>query len=128
MLLQLEDDQQFFLETTTRFLADKASVATVRGLRDDPAGFDAEPDPDDALSFPVEGVAARATGHGHLHPVDDHVVKQAIEQAFARTGVDAEAIWEWGTIHRVTSGLYSRHIGFQPFGDLLLAEADRLTG
>lgn len=46
----------------------------------------------------------------------------------ARTGVDATAIWEWGTIHRVVSGLYSRSIGFQPFGDLLLAEADRLTG
>jgi streptomycin 6-kinase len=46
----------------------------------------------------------------------------------ARTGVDVTAIWEWGTIHRVISGVYSRSIGFQPFGDLLLAEADRLTG
>ena len=45
----------------------------------------------------------------------------------ARTGVDATAIWEWGTIHRVIGGLYSRQIGFQPFGDLLLAEADRLA-
>ena len=45
----------------------------------------------------------------------------------ARTGVDATAIWEWGTIYRVTSGLYCRTIGFQPFGDLLLVEADRLT-
>ena len=45
-----------------------------------------------------------------------------------RTGVDVAAIWEWGTVHRVASGLYSRHIGFQPFGDQLLAEADRLTG
>lgn len=45
----------------------------------------------------------------------------------AHTGVDATAIWEWGTIHRVISGLYSRKVGFQPFGDLLLAEADRLT-
>ena len=44
-----------------------------------------------------------------------------------RTGVDTTAIWEWGTIHRVVSGLYSRSIGYQPFGDLLLAEADRLT-
>jgi streptomycin 6-kinase len=46
----------------------------------------------------------------------------------ARTGVDATAIWEWGTIYRVVSGLYCRTIGFQPFGDLLLAEADRVTG
>ena len=45
-----------------------------------------------------------------------------------RTGVAAEAIWDWGTIHRVVSGLYCRQIGFQPFGDLLLAAADRLTG
>jgi streptomycin 6-kinase len=50
------------------------------------------------------------------------------ERLSGRTGVDAAAIWEWGTIHRVISGLYSRQIGFQPFGDLLLAEADRLTG
>ncbi len=45
-----------------------------------------------------------------------------------RTGVDATAIWEWGTIHRVIGGLYSRQIGLQPFGDLLLGEADRLNG
>ena len=44
-----------------------------------------------------------------------------------RTGVDVAAIWEWGTIHRVIGGLYSRKVGLQPFGDLVLAEADRLT-
>jgi streptomycin 6-kinase len=49
------------------------------------------------------------------------------EQLASRTGVDATAIWEWGTIHRVFSGVYACSIGFQPFGDLLLAEADRLT-
>jgi streptomycin 6-kinase len=49
------------------------------------------------------------------------------EQLASRTGVDATAIWEWGTIHRVVSGVYARSIGFQPLGDLLLAEADRLT-
>lgn len=45
----------------------------------------------------------------------------------SRTGVDAVAIWEWGTIHRIIGGLYSRKIGLQPFGDLVLAQADRLT-
>lgn len=44
-----------------------------------------------------------------------------------RTGVDATAIWEWGTIYRVIGGLHSRRVGFQPFGDQLLAHADRLT-
>ena len=43
------------------------------------------------------------------------------------TGVDVTAIWEWGTVHRVASGLYGRSVGFQPFGDLLLAAADRLS-
>jgi streptomycin 6-kinase len=49
------------------------------------------------------------------------------EMLASRTGVDATAIWEWGTIHRVVSGVYASSIGFQPFGSLLLAEADRLT-
>ena len=49
------------------------------------------------------------------------------ERLASRTGVDATAIWEWGTIHRVISGLYAYTIDFQPFGHLLLAEADRLT-
>ncbi|MFE7505235.1 aminoglycoside phosphotransferase family protein [Promicromonospora sp. NPDC057488] len=48
------------------------------------------------------------------------------ERLASRTGVDATAIWEWGTIHRVFSGVYACSIGFQPFGELLLAEADRL--
>ena len=45
----------------------------------------------------------------------------------ARTGVDAAAIWDWGTVHRIMGGLNSARIGFQPFSRLLLAEADRLT-
>ncbi|WP_154796367.1 aminoglycoside phosphotransferase family protein [Occultella kanbiaonis] len=49
------------------------------------------------------------------------------ERLASLTGVDATAIWEWGTIHRVVSGVYACSIGFQPFGGLLLAEADRLT-
>ncbi|WP_163510310.1 aminoglycoside phosphotransferase family protein [Fodinicola acaciae] len=49
------------------------------------------------------------------------------ERLAARTGVDATAIWEWGTIHRVIGGLNGVRVGFQPFGNLLLAEADRLT-
>ncbi|MFD7022437.1 aminoglycoside phosphotransferase family protein [Promicromonospora sukumoe] len=49
------------------------------------------------------------------------------ERLASRTGVDATAIWEWGTIYRVFSGVYACSIGFQPFGELLLAEADRLT-
>jgi streptomycin 6-kinase len=54
-------------------------------------------------------------------------LRDRTERLAARTGVDATAIWEWGTIHRVIGGLNSVRIGFQPFGNLLLAEADRLT-
>jgi streptomycin 6-kinase len=81
----------------------------------DPAGLRAEPACD-------LGTIMRC------NPDSGDDLRARAERLAARTGVDATAIWEWGTIHRVTSGLYSRSIGFQPFGDLLLAEADRLTG
>jgi alkylation response protein AidB-like acyl-CoA dehydrogenase len=42
MLLELTDDQEFFRETTARFLDDKVPVAEVRRLRNDPGGFDAD--------------------------------------------------------------------------------------
>jgi alkylation response protein AidB-like acyl-CoA dehydrogenase len=40
MKLQLTSDQEFFRETASRFLDEHASVAAVRALRHDPAGFD----------------------------------------------------------------------------------------
>jgi alkylation response protein AidB-like acyl-CoA dehydrogenase len=40
MQLELTDDQQFFRDTTARFLDEQAPVAELRRLRDDPVGFD----------------------------------------------------------------------------------------
>src|SRR5688572_17376133 len=40
MLLQLSSDQEFFRDTTRRFLDDHVPAAEVRRLRDEPAGFD----------------------------------------------------------------------------------------
>jgi alkylation response protein AidB-like acyl-CoA dehydrogenase len=40
MLLNLSEDQQFFRETTDRFLTEQAPPDTLRELRQDPAGFD----------------------------------------------------------------------------------------
>jgi alkylation response protein AidB-like acyl-CoA dehydrogenase len=40
MLLQLSSDQEFFRDTTLRFLGDQVPVGEVRRLRGDPAGFD----------------------------------------------------------------------------------------
>lgn len=36
----------------------------------------------------IEGLRARAQGQGKMHPADDHVVKQAVEQRLSATGVD----------------------------------------
>src|SRR5215472_6459868 len=40
MLPTLSDDQEFFRETTDRFLTEQVPRFVVRGLRDDPDGFD----------------------------------------------------------------------------------------
>ncbi len=40
MLLELSADQEFFRETTARFLSEQVPVGALRRLRDDPAGFD----------------------------------------------------------------------------------------
>jgi streptomycin 6-kinase len=44
----------------------------------------------------------------------------------AATGCDRTAIWEWGTIERVLSGLWCRVVDHQPHGDKQLADAERL--
>lgn len=42
MELELSDDQEFFRQTTRKFLAAECPIATVRSLEDDPAGFTPE--------------------------------------------------------------------------------------
>jgi alkylation response protein AidB-like acyl-CoA dehydrogenase len=42
MLLELSSDQEFFRETTERFLREQVPVTELRRLRHDPAGFDRE--------------------------------------------------------------------------------------
>ena len=44
-----------------------------------------------------------------------------------RCGRDAEAIWEWGVVERVSTGLLATKIGLQPVGGQMLAVADRLA-
>ncbi|WP_433162603.1 aminoglycoside phosphotransferase family protein [Kribbella sp. CA-247076] len=80
----------------------------------DPAGLRAEPACD-------LGTIVRCTPD-----LGDDLRARTVRLA-SRTGVDATAIWEWGTIHRVFSGVYATSINFQPFGHQLLTEADRLT-
>jgi alkylation response protein AidB-like acyl-CoA dehydrogenase len=42
MLQEVNSDQRFFLETTVRFLEERAPVSELRRLRDDPLGFDTD--------------------------------------------------------------------------------------
>ena len=42
------------------------------------------------------------------------------------TGLDADAIWEWGVVERVSTGLLGTRVGLQPVAREMLAAADRL--
>jgi streptomycin 6-kinase len=45
-----------------------------------------------------------------------------------RTGLDAVAIWEWGVVERVASGLHCEQIDLQPLGRETLAAAEAVAG
>ena len=45
----------------------------------------------------------------------------------ARCGLDATAIWEWGVVERVSTGLLCTSIGLQPVGREMLAAADHVA-
>lgn len=45
----------------------------------------------------------------------------------ARTGRDVTAIWEWGVVERVSTGLLGTAIGVQPVAGQMLAAADRIA-
>jgi streptomycin 6-kinase len=42
----------------------------------------------------------------------------------ARTGLDAEAIWEWGVVERVSTGLLGVQVGLEPVATEMLRAAD----
>lgn len=46
----------------------------------------------------------------------------------ARTGLNPTAVWEWGVVERVASGLHCTEIGVQPLGRQTLAAADAVAG
>ena len=45
----------------------------------------------------------------------------------ARTGLDADAIWEWGVVERVCDGLLLAEIELQPVAREMLAAADHIA-
>jgi streptomycin 6-kinase len=46
----------------------------------------------------------------------------------ARTGLDSDAIWEWGAVERVSTGLLATRVALQPAGREMLAVAERVAG
>ena len=44
-----------------------------------------------------------------------------------RTGLDRTAIWEWGVVERVSTGLLGTRVGLQPIARQMLAAADRIA-
>jgi len=44
-----------------------------------------------------------------------------------RTGLDAVAIWEWGVVERVSTGLLCTEVGLQPVGRDMLTVADHVA-
>ena len=44
-----------------------------------------------------------------------------------RTGLDASAIWEWGVVERVSTGLLGTKVGLQPVAREMLAVAERVA-
>jgi streptomycin 6-kinase len=45
----------------------------------------------------------------------------------AWTGLDPAAIWEWGVVERVSTGLLGTKVGLQPEARHMLQAADRLA-
>jgi streptomycin 6-kinase len=59
-------------------------------------------------------------------PLEDDLPERAHRLA-RRTGLDAHAISEWGSVERVSTGLLATRVGLQPVGRQMLAAADRLA-
>jgi streptomycin 6-kinase len=59
-----------------------------------------------------------------LRPGDEHARARWLA---SRTGLDATAIWEWGVVERVSTGLLCTQVDLQPLGREMLAVADRIA-
>ena len=44
-----------------------------------------------------------------------------------RSGLDVTAIWEWGVVERISTGLLCTKIGLQPIGQQMLDTAERVA-
>lgn len=96
---------------------------------------DAEPvgwklvDPDGLLAEPEYdlGVILREDPEELLADLEAGDPGRLARWLAARTGTRAEAIWEWGLVERLSTGLLAVEIGLQPVGDQMLEVAERLA-
>ncbi len=82
----------------------------------DPDGLLAEPEYDLGIIMRED---PRALLHGDPH--------ERARWLAARTGLDATAIWEWGVVERVSTGLLGTRVGLQPVAQQMLAAADHVA-
>jgi streptomycin 6-kinase len=82
----------------------------------DPDGLVAEPEYD-------LGILMREDPHELLHG-DPHERARRLAE---RAGLDPVAIWEWGVVERVSTGLLCTALDLQPAGREMLAVADRVA-
>jgi streptomycin 6-kinase len=81
----------------------------------DPDGLAAEPEYDLGILMREDSTALEGDGHARARALA------------ARTGLDADAIWEWGVVERVSSGLLCTQLGLEPIGREMLAAAVRVS-
>lgn len=82
-------------------------------------------DPDGLLADPEYdlGIIMREDPVELLHD-DPH---QRAAWLADRTGLDATAIWEWGVVERLSTGLLAVSIGLQPVGDQMVTAAEAIA-
>jgi streptomycin 6-kinase len=80
-------------------------------------------DPDGLLAEPEYdlGIVMRED------PLDGDLRRRALWLA-ERTALDADAIWEWGVVERVSTGLLGTRVNLQPTARQMLAAADEVAG
>jgi streptomycin 6-kinase len=81
----------------------------------DPDGLAAEPEYDLGILMREDSTALEGDGRGRARALA------------ARTGLDAEAAWEWGVVERVSSGLLCTQLGLEPIGGEMLEAAKRVA-
>ncbi|HYD09193.1 MAG TPA: phosphotransferase, partial [Acidimicrobiales bacterium] len=80
-------------------------------------------DPDGLLAAPEYDLAILM----REDPTESDGPEARADWLAARTGCDRDAIWEWGVVERVSTGLVASQIGLQPEASHMLALADRIA-